>query len=598
MTVGPGGYREPVLHELRISDLGVIDDAVLEPHPGFTVVTGETGAGKTMIVTALGLITGGRGDAARVRAGSERAVVEVRLAAGAGESIVTAAGGRLDEDGSVIAVRSVGADGRSRAHIGGRSVPLGTLSELTESQVAVHGQSEAISLLRSAQQRAVLDRFAGLHDELREYRTLRAEWQRLAADLADRRARARERAQREQLLRLGLAEIAAVAPLPAEDVELIAEARRLENADGLRAAAQVAVTALSGSDDFADAPTAVSLVQAARHDLASSSDPRLADLAGQLQQASVTLVDVAAELSGYLIDLDADPARLQEVLARQAALRTLTRRYGEDVDAVLVWVDEATSELEGLDSSEHRLIELQNQLDTLRAEVGSVAQNISRRRSAAAKKLGLSVTKELDQLAMARAVVHVRVAQREADQSAPDAVQIDGRWLGTGPDGVDQVDIVMIAHPGAPELPIAKGASGGELSRVMLALEVVLADADPVATLVFDEVDAGVGGRAASEIGSRLAALARSHQVIVVTHLAQVAAYADRHFVVDASSGGRVGTSDVRLVAGDDREVELARMLGGTDGATARAHARDLIGTATGPVRSLSTARARRRVAS
>jgi DNA repair protein RecN (Recombination protein N) len=276
----------------------------------------------------------------------------------------------------------------------------------------------------------------------------------------------------------------------------------------------------------------------------------------------------------------------------------LTRRFGEDVDAVLVWVDEATSELEGLDSSEHRLIELQNQLDTLRAEVGAVAQNISRRRSAAAKKLGLSVTKELDQLAMARAVVHVRVAQREADQSAPDAVQIDGRWLGTGPDGVDQVDIVMIAHPGAPELPIAKGASGGELSRVMLALEVVLADADPVATLVFDEVDAGVGGRAASEIGSRLAALARSHQVIVVTHLAQVAAYADRHFVVDASSGGRVGTSDVRLVAGDDREVELARMLGGTDGATARAHARDLIGTATGPVRSLSTARARRRVAS
>src|SRR6476469_3211754 len=199
---------------------------------------------------------------------------------------------------------------------------------------------------------------------------------------------------------------------------------------------------------------------------------------------------------------------------------------------------------------------------------------------------------------MARAVVRVRVGRRSAEPAAADAVQVDGQWVAAGPDGVDQVDVVMIAHPGAPELPIAKGASGGELSRVMLALEVVLADADPVATLVFDEVDAGVGGRAASEIGSRLAALARSHQVIVVTHLAQVAAYADRHFVVDASSGGRVGTSDVRLVAGDDREVELARMIGGTDGATAWAHARDLIGTATGPVRSLSTARARRRVAS
>ena len=194
-----------------------------------------------------------------------------------------------------------------------------------------------------------------------------------------------------------------------------------------------------------------------------------------------------------------------------------------------------------------------------------------------------SVTAELDQLAMARAVVAVRVAQRDARQSDPDAVQIDGRWVAAGPDGVDQVEIVMVAHPGAPELPIAKGASGGELSRVMLALEVVLADADPVATMVFDEVDAGVGGRAATEIGSRLAALARSHQVIVVTHLAQVAAYADRHFVVDASSSGRIGTSDLRRVAGVDREAELARMLGGTDGATARAHARDLLGSTARP---------------
>ena len=205
-------------------------------------------------------------------------------------------------------------------------------------------------------------------------------------------------------------------------------------------------------------------------------------------------------------------------------------------------------------------------LDALRTEVAAAADKMSRRRSDAAKRLGLLVTKELDQLAMARAVVRVRVVQREAGAQDSDAVQVDGRWVSAGPDGIDQVDIVMVAHPGAPELPIAKGASGGEFSRVMLALEVVLADADPVATMVFDEVDAGVGGRAATEIGSRLAALARSHQVIVVTHLAQVAAYADRHYVVDASSSGRVGTSDVRVVAGADREAELARMLGGTDG--------------------------------
>ncbi len=594
-----------VLHELRISDLGVIDDAVLEPHTGFTVVTGETGAGKTMIVTALGLITGGRGDSARVRAGSDRAVVEVRIGIepdGAGAATVTAAGGRFDDDGTVIAVRSVGADGRSRAHLGGRSVPLATLSELTDPLIAVHGQSEAISLLRAGQQRAVLDKFAGLDDQLKAYRALRARWQELAADLADRRARARERAQREQLLRLGLDEITAVAPLPGEDRELIAEAKRLENVDTLRLAAQGAMVSLSGSEEFAgaaaDVPTAVGLVQDARHELDGSADPRLIELAGQLQQASVVLVDVAAELSGYLSDLDADPARLQEVLARQAALRALTRRYGEDVDAVLNWAREAAVELENLDSSEHRLAALQAELDAVRVTVAQAAQSISVRRQAAAETLGRSVTAELDQLAMGRAVVAVRVAQRDARPSDPDAVQIDGRWVGAGPDGVDQVEIVMVAHPGAPELPIAKGASGGELSRVMLALEVVLADADPVATMVFDEVDAGVGGRAATEIGSRLAALARSHQVIVVTHLAQVAAYADRHFVVDASSSGRIGTSDLRRVEGVEREAELARMLGGTDGATARAHARDLLGSTSAPARPARAPRSRQRAAS
>jgi DNA repair protein RecN (Recombination protein N) len=590
-----------VLQELRISDLGVIDDAVLEPHPGFTVVTGETGAGKTMIVTALGLITGGRGDAARVRSGSDRAVVEGRLAiapAGDCAATVLAAGGRLDDDGTVIALRSVSAEGRSRAHVGGRSVPLATLAELTDPLIAVHGQSESISLLRPAQQRSVLDKFAGIDDELRSYRALRNRWQQLAAELADRRARARELAQRERLLTLGLAEIAAVAPQPGEDEKLIAEAKRLENADGLRFAAEEALLSLSGAETFAGTPSAtqpaVALVQAARHDLAGSADPRLIELAGELQQASVTLVDVAAELSGYLADLDADPARLQEVLARQAALRTLTRRYGEDVDAVLGWAEQAGRELQQLDSSEHRLAELQAQLDGLRAEVAASAQAISLRRAGAAGRLGKSVSRELEQLAMARAVVRVLVMDRPAAPGDTDAVQVDGRWCSAGPDGIDQVDIVLIAHPGAPELPIGKGASGGELSRVMLALEVVLADADPVATLVFDEVDAGVGGRAATEIGSRLAALAKNHQVIVVTHLAQVAAHADRHFVVDASTGGRVGTSDVRQVTGRDREAELARMLGGTDGASARAHARDLLGTVAAPlVRARPRPRAR-----
>ena len=577
-----------MLQELRIADLGVIDEALIEPDRGFTVVTGETGAGKTMVVTALGLIGGRRGDASKVRAGAERATVEVRWSPPDGESespaqeLVSSVGGRFDEDGTLIAARSVGTDGRSRAHVGGRSVPLATLAELAEPLIAVHGQSEAISLLRPGPQRAVLDRFAGLTAQVGRYRELRSRWHRMAADLADRRARARERAQREQLLRIGLAEIEAAAPVPGEDRDLVEEVRRLQNLDGLRAAAAGAHESLTGSEDAAAAPAALALVHGAHHLLDTAEDPRLAELGGQLQQAALVLADVGSELSVFLSGLDDEPGRLTQVLERQATLRALTRRYGDDVDAVCAWARSAGQELLELDSSDDRLARMQADLDEVRGELGRLAARLSGERSAAAERLGRLVTAELASLAMARATVRVRVSQQAADPHDPQAVPVDHSWLLAGPDGVDQVEIVMVAHAGAPELPIAKGASGGELSRVMLALEVVLADSDPVSTMVFDEVDAGVGGRAATEIGERLAALARTHQVIVVTHLAQVAAHADRHYIVDADSSGRIGTSNVRLVTGRERERELARMLGGTNGPAARAHARDLLAAAKG----------------
>lgn len=582
-----------MLQELRIVDLGVIDEAVIEPHPGLTVVTGETGAGKTMVVTALGLICGGRGQTGKVRAGRQRAAVEIRCSpsavgatgpeSAAGslsalvETVVSSAGGRFDEDGSLIAARTLGADGRSRAHVGGRSVPLGVLAELAEPLIAVHGQSEAISLLRPGPQRAVLDRFAGLTADVGAYRELRSRWQRLAAELSDARVRARERAQREQLLRLGLAEIESVDPQPGEDRDLVDEVRRLQNLDGLRAAAAGAQEALNGADDAAPVAGAAALVHGAQQLLDGTDDPRLGELAGQLRQSAVVMTDVVSELSGYLAGLDDEPGRLTRLLERQAALRALTRRYGEDLDAVREWARIAAQELTELDCSDDRLAQRQRELDELRGEVGRLAARLSGERSVAAERLGRLVTAELASLAMARASVRVLVTQRAAERADAQAVPVDRGWRLAGPDGVDQVDIVMVAHPGAPELPIAKGASGGELSRVMLALEVVLADADPVSTMVFDEVDAGVGGRAATEIGARLAALARTHQVIVVTHLAQVAAHADRHYIVDADSSGRIGTSNVRLVTGRDRERELARMLGGTNGTTARAHARELL---------------------
>ena len=579
-----------VLTELRIGGLGVIDEAVLEPHPGFTVVTGETGAGKTMVVTALGLLSGGRGDASRVRVGADRAVVEARIAGPLGtaqSSTLDSLGGSTDEDGSMILVRSVGVDGRSRAHIGGRSAPLGALAEITEALIAVHGQSEAISLLRGPQQRAVLDRFAGSDEELVSYRAARSAWQAALAELDHRTSHARERAQREQLLRLGVEEIGKVDPQPAEDVRIIADVRRLENSDALRAAAQGALEALTG-DGLGDQVNAVTLVEGARKMLESAGDQRLESLAAQLHSVSAVLVDSAFDLSGYLDGLDADPDRLETLLSRQAVLRSLTRRYGAEVDDVLAWRDQAVSELAGLDSSEGALDALRQRCRTLGDAVAQAAAALTRRRTAAAQVLAQRATAELAHLAMGRAKLAVNVVGRAAESTADDAVQVGTAWLAAGPDGVDRVEFTMVAHPGAPELPVAKGASGGELSRVMLAVEVVLAGADPVATMVFDEVDAGVGGRAATEIGKRLAMLSEDHQVIVVTHLAQVAAFADRHYVVDALPGDAVGSSAVRQVAGRAREVELARMLGGTDGATATAHAAEMLSSSR-PMAGLST---------
>ncbi len=571
-----------MLSEIRISGLGVIDDAVLTPHPGLTAVTGETGAGKTMVVTALGLIGGGRADSGRVRAAAGRAVVEARVEVAAGhpaQALVTAAGGAADEDGSYILVRSVGADGRSRAHAGGRSVPVSVLAETAGTLLTVHGQQEATALLQPAQQRAVLDRYAGTETLLETYRARRAAWLAAVADLADRSGRARERAQREQVLRLGMSEIDQVAPTPGEDSEIVAEIRRLENSDQLRAAAEGARTALVGED--LDAPAAVGLLETARKLLAATEDERLIGWAGRLHETSAVIIDHAADLSGYLDDLDADPQRLEQLLHRQAVLRTLTRRYGADINAVLAWRADAAAELAELDSSEEAAEAAVARCAQTAAAAQTAAGKLSAQRAKAARRLAEAATGELAHLAMGRATLLVAVTHRVAsDPGGPEVLQVGGQACTAGVDGVDAVEFLMQSHAGAPELPVARAASGGELSRIMLALEVVLAGSDPVDTLIFDEVDAGVGGRAATEIGRRLAALARDHQVIVVTHLAQVAAFADRQVVVDAAEDGAVRSSSLREVVGAERQAELARMLGGTDGDTARAHAAELLAAA------------------
>lgn len=570
-----------MIEEIRISDLGVIGAADVRLGRGLTVLTGETGAGKTMVLTALALLLGGKADPATVRTGASSAAVEGRVVLAAGHPALeraAEAGGAVDDDGSLLLVRTVGAageggSGRSRAFVGGRSVPQAVLAELAETLVTVHGQADQARLRSPAHQRAALDEFAGPDHArtLRAYRDAWAERARVRAERAELVERAQDRSREAELLRLGLAEVERVDPQPGEDVELGAEEGRLAHAEELRVAAVTAHDALAGDTDSGSGlVSAADLVEQARRALehVGTHDPALAELATRVGEAGYVLADAAAELVSYASDLQADPRRLEVVNQRRAELATLTRAYGKDVAEVLEWSRTASLRLLELEGGDQRIEELDVQLAELDARLAELAGAVSAARSAAAERLAKTVSAELAGLAMAGARVEV-VVQPAAEP---------------GPHGADEVEMLLVPHAGAPARPLGKGASGGELSRVMLALEVALAEragADRPATFVFDEVDAGVGGKAAVEVGRRLAALARDAQVLVVTHLAQVAAFADHHLVVSKSTRGGVDVvtaSDVRSVTDDERVRELARMLSGQDDSdSARAHAAELL---------------------
>ncbi|WFB10253.1 DNA repair protein RecN [Streptomyces sp. LX-29] len=575
-----------VLEEMRIRALGVIDDAVVELSPGFTAVTGETGAGKTMVVTSLGLLLGGRADAGLVRIGAKSAVVEGRIAVDRRSSVAVRAeeaGAELD-DGALLISRTISAEGRSRAHVGGRAVPVGLLSELADELVAVHGQTDQQGLLRPARQRQALDRYAGdaVAGPLEKYAAAYGRLRAVSTELDELTTRARERAQEADLLRFGLDEIAAAEPLPGEDAELAAEAERLGHAEALASAATAAHTALAGDPEDLEGVDAATLVAGAHRALESvrSHDPALAALADRVGEIGILLSDAAGELAGYADDLDADPRRLAAVEERRATLTHLTRKYGESVADVLAWAERGAARLAELEGDDDRIGELTAERDALRAELGTLAQTLTDARTEAAGRFAEAVTAELAELAMPHARVSFEIRQTEtADETA--GIEVGGRPVLFGPRGADEVELLLAPHPGAVPRPIAKGASGGELSRVMLAVEVVFAGSDPVPTYLFDEVDAGVGGKAAVEIGRRLARLAHSAQVVVVTHLPQVAAFADRHLVVEKTNDGSVTRSGVQAMEGEDRVRELSRMLAGQeDSQLARAHAEELLAAA------------------
>ncbi len=595
-----------MLEEVRITGLGVIDDALLELSPGFTVLTGETGAGKTMVVTGLGMLFGGRADPARIRPGAQRATVEGRLRTGADGKVaqqVEEAGGELDEDGTLVLTRSVSAEGRSRASAGGRSVPVSLLTYLADDLVAVHGQSDQQQLLKPGRQREALDKYAGgelavvLSDYQRAYQRHRS----VKASLAEITTAARERATEAEVLRTGLGEIDRLQPGDGEDAALRAEEERLANADALHSGASLAHEALQGDPSAgSEGADALTLLGHARSSLdgVARFDAELAGLASRLSEATYLLADIAGELASYVQSVDADPARLAVVQERRAALGRLIRAYGYGgpyglsdavaqappagqpqepqepgeavavqgtVAAVLDWAGKAALRLGDLDNDDETIAGLAAEESQLAAEVARLADQLSALRAQAGERFAGDVTTELTALAMP----HARITAVIARLDEP------------GPYGIDDVELRLASNPGAPALPLHKGASGGELSRVMLAIEVVFAGADPVPTFVFDEVDAGVGGKAAVEIGRRLAKLARMAQVIVVTHLPQVAAFADNHLVVAKASDGTITSSGVIRLDHDARVKELSRMLAGLeDSEFGQAHAAELLALA------------------
>ena len=559
-----------MIEEIYIRDLGVIQEARLAFGPGLTVITGETGAGKTMVLSALGLLLGERSDASAIRRGQDQAFVEGRWFLKSDTQVAINVKDRLDEagaeisDGELIMNRSVSSEGRGRASVSGKAAPINLLSELGEKLVVVHGQSDQIRLKSSAAQRDALDQFAGVADLLADYQIHFQSWKLASQQLIEIQSALDARVKEATELRAAVDELEAADPKEGEDQELAEKANRLTHIEELRIAASAAHEAIS-SESFEGASDAIGLIGVARRALeqVASHDPELERIAESLKQLGYQLNDASAEISGYLDRLDGDSAReLELIQERRAVLNNLIRKFGPSLDDVIKVRETASDRLLELESSSDQIQQLSEQVEKEHLLMTSAAEKLSAARTAAAKKLADQVTNELAALAMTGSTLVVEVSKTAE----------------FGPFGNDQISIQLSSYPGAEPRPLGKGASGGELSRIMLAIEVVLAQTQQAPTFIFDEVDAGVGGAAAIEVGRRLAMLAQQAQVIVVTHLAQVAAFANQHLRVLKNSTDEFTATDVVALNTDDRINELTRMLSGLpESDSGRTHAAELL---------------------
>ena len=555
-----------MLSLLHIENIAVIESADISFDQGFNVLTGETGAGKTMVLNALGLLLGERSDSTAIRKGQEQAFVEGRwFLAESALKRIRELGIELD-DQELLVNRSVSSEGRSRAALSGKSVPVGLLSEIGEQLVVVHGQSDQIRLRSAVAQREALDQFAGekLAKVLTEYVGVYTNWKQAANRLAEITTQLEARTREADQIRSAVEELTQLDPKLGEDTELAERAEKLTHLEELRIAATASHNELS-SEGFDDSSDALTLIGKARRALESVSehDPELAALAQQLKEIGFSLNETSASISGYLASLDSDgSAELERVQQRRADLGAAMRKYGPTLEEVVAFLENSGARLLELDSSDKEIQELTEQESSLGKKAQALAKTITELRTQAASELAKAVTAELSALAMTGASLEVSVSQ---------AAEL-------GSYGADQVAMLLSAYPGAEPRALGKGASGGELSRIMLAIEVVLAKSELAPTFIFDEGDAGVGGSAATEVGKRLATLAQNAQVIVVTHLPQVAAFATRHLRVLKSVSDQYTATDVVRLEGEAVVEELARMLSGlSESESGKTHAKELL---------------------
>lgn len=570
----------PMLTELRVRDFAIIDDLLMRFHPGFNILTGETGAGKSIIIDAVELLLGAKSSQEMVRAGAGMASIEglFELDAAVGERLRPRleAEGLEGDDGLLILGREVRRGGRSVARINGRAVAQNLLAEIGGQLVDIHGQGEHLSLLNPREHINLLDRYAGLEPGRAEVAALVGRLRQVRSELENLRQNAREIARRIDLLRYQVEEIDAAALSPGEDERLEGERRRLANAETLATHAAAIHRLLAEGEE--QAPAALDqLGQAAvRLEKLSRVDPDLRSLVDQCEELSERLGDLARALADYSQSIAFDPERLAEVEERVELIFHLKRKYGDSIPEILAFGDQARAELALLATSETRTAELETEEKRLLQAVGEAAARLSQARQQASGVLAAAIEQELNELRMAGTRFQVEIIQQDDEQGC----FVDGRRLAFDAAGIDRVQFLVSANPGEPLRPLVRVASGGETARLMLALKDVLSQADATPTLIFDEIDQGIGGRVGAIVGRKLLHLAGDHQVLCVTHLAQIAAYGDYHLAVSKRVEGERTVTRMEALSGEARIGELAAMLG-TDTAVGRQSAQELLAEVT-----------------